>query len=110
MIRSGVAMGIVLVTGGAGYIGSSLVPGLLANGQSVRIVDSFLYVDGALAGLASDPRVTVVAGDIRDRESMWRAIDGVDGVVHLAAIVGDPACELRPGLATTTNLEATALL
>ena len=103
-------MGMVLVTGGAGYIGSVLVRRLLAKVQPVRIVDSFLYGDSALAGLASDPRLTVVAGDIRDREKMWRALDGIDRVAHLAAIVGDPACALRPGLATSTNLEATARL
>ena len=101
---------MVLVTGGAGYLGSILVRRLLANGHPVRVVDSFLYGDDALVDLASDPLLQVVGGNVSDPETMRRAMHGIDAVVHLAAIVGDPACALLPDLATSTNLDATALL
>ena len=100
----------VLVTGGAGYIGSCLVQRLLGEGNRVRVVDRMLYGDDALAAIAGHPELEIIRGDVRDAETMRRALIGVDTVAHLAAIVGDPACALFPALATTTNLEATELL
>ena len=100
----------ILVTGGAGFIGSTLVRQLLGDGYAVRAVDRLLYGVDALAEIAGHPRLEVVQGDVRDAETMRRALAGVDTVAHLAAIVGDQACSLLPELATTTNFEATELL
>jgi dTDP-L-rhamnose 4-epimerase len=80
----------VLVTGGAGFIGSHLSDLLLAEGHEVRALDSIetqVQPDGERPGYL-DPAVELVVGDVRDREAVRRAVDGVDAVVHLAAAVG----------------------
>ena len=98
----------MLVTGGAGYVGSMLVRELLGRGVRVRALDSLLEKDGrSLLGCWSDPLFEFVRGDIRDGDIVARALDGVDAVVHLAAIVGDPACTRQPELAREVNFEAT---
>ncbi|HEY7381991.1 MAG TPA: NAD(P)-dependent oxidoreductase [Gaiella sp.] len=98
-----------LVTGGAGYVGSVLVPELLASGRTVRVLDSLLH--GVLPEpIASGDGVELVQGDVRDDDLRRAALEGVDEVVHLAAIVGDPACSREPDEARSVNLEATRLL
>lgn len=96
----------VLVTGGAGYLGSVLATQLLAEGRDVRVFDSLLYGGGALLGLYPQNGFEFVRGDLRDAEAVERALDGVDSVVHLAAIVGDPACRRDEALAREINLDA----
>lgn len=96
----------VLVTGGAGYIGSTLAPMLLAGGHGVRVLDTLIHGGGALLPVWSHPSFEFVRGDVRDRDTVSRALEGVDAVVHLAAIVGDPACSRQPELAKKTNLDA----
>lgn len=96
----------VLITGGAGYIGSTLTPRLLAAGHSVRVLDALLHGGSALLPVWADPRFEFVRGDVRDRLAVQRALHDIDGVVHLAAIVGDPACAKQPALARAVNLEA----
>ena len=100
----------VLVTGGAGCIGSVVAGRLLAEGHQVRVLDSLLYGGRPLLGLLPDDRFSFVRGDVRSPDAMRQALDGMDGVVHLAAIVGDPACARQPGLAREVNLEASLAL
>ena len=100
----------VLVTGGAGYVGSTLVPLLLAAGHKVRVVDHLAHGGEPLLGVWSHPDFEFVLGDIRDRNTLRSAVSGIDSTVHLAAIVGDPACSREPDLARATNLEASLAL
>lgn len=100
----------VLVTGGAGYVGSVLVPALIAAGHEVRVLDSLLFGGRSLLGVWSDPAFEFLRGDVRDAETVRHALDGVEAVVHLAAIVGDPACAREPGLARAVNLDASLAL
>ena len=100
----------VLVTGGAGYIGSVVVRRLLARGDTVRVLDSLRYGGEALLGLMPEGRFSLVRGDVRSAADVRRALEGVEAVVHLAAIVGDPACAREPQLARAVNLEASLQL
>jgi nucleoside-diphosphate-sugar epimerase len=96
----------VLVTGGAGYIGSILVPDLLRDGYKVTVVDNFRYRQTSLAGCCADPSFSVVNGDVRDEGLMARLIKGADIIIPLAAYVGAPLCDRDPLAATTTNRDA----
>ena len=101
----------MLVTGGAGYVGSVLVDELLARGHRVRVLDSLLH--GSVSSLLlvwGHEGFEFVRGDIRESATRSAALEGVDAVVHLAAIVGDPACARDPKLARRINLEASRLM
>ena len=100
----------VLVTGGAGYIGSVLVPTLLNAGHDVTVVDSFMYGQSSLLDVCHDPRLTIKRGDARDRGLMERLIDGQDVIIPLAALVGAPLCERDPEAACSTNFGAVELI
>jgi nucleoside-diphosphate-sugar epimerase len=101
----------ILVTGGAGYIGSVVVSELLRRGFAVRVLDALLHGSVTpLLPLWGVKDYEFVLGDVRDAETRQSALDGVDAVVHLAAIVGDPACARDPELATAVNFEATRAL
>jgi len=100
----------VLVTGGAGYIGSTLVPMLLAKGFQVRVLDNLMYGGESLLGVWGDADFEFLRGDIRDRKTVRFALDGIDAIVHLAAIVGDPACARQPTLSQSVNLDASLAL
>ena len=100
-----------LVTGGAGYVGSIVVEELLARGDNVRVLDSLAH--GSVPSLLhawGNERFEFVRGDVRDPKARAAALAGVDAVVHLAAIVGDPACSRDPELAREVNVEATRAL
>ncbi|MFW6275177.1 MAG: NAD-dependent epimerase/dehydratase family protein [bacterium] len=96
----------VLVTGGAGYIGSILVRLLLAGDYKVRVLDSLLFGGESMLELLNNPKFDFIKGDIRNAKDRIIAMEGIDYVVNLAAIVGDPACKKHPVLAMQTNLEA----
>jgi nucleoside-diphosphate-sugar epimerase len=98
--------GTVLITGGCGYIGSKLVPRLLADGWTVRVLDCLWFGNRLPASVLGSPALTVTQGDIRDSRSLDRAVDGADAVIHLAAVANDPSAELDPGLTRAINLEA----
>jgi len=100
----------VLITGGAGYLGSTLVPILLTTGHSIRVLDNLNHGGASLLPVWSDPGFEFIRGDIRDRATIASAVSGVDAVVHLAAIVGDPACARNPDLAQAVNLHASLAL
>src|SRR4029077_1437185 len=99
-----------LVTGGAVYLGSTLVPLLLADGGAVRVLDTLTHGGESLLGVWSHPCFELRRGDVRDGAMVRGAVEGMDAVVHLAAIVGDPACAREPGLARAVNLEASLAL
>ncbi|MCH9651280.1 MAG: SDR family oxidoreductase [Deltaproteobacteria bacterium] len=103
----------ILVTGGAGYVGSALVPRLLHLGYRVRVLDLFWYGREALASCVEHPRLELIEGDLRDRELVNRAVGGagegrpgVDAVLHLACISNDPSFELAPTLGRSINLDS----
>lgn len=100
----------ILLTGGAGYIGSTLTPFLLAAGHQVRVLDYLAYGGQSLLGVWAHPGFEFIRGDIRDGEILRTAVADREAVVHLAAIVGDPACSREPGLARSTNLDASLAL
>ncbi|MGO4883547.1 MAG: NAD-dependent epimerase/dehydratase family protein [Bryobacteraceae bacterium] len=100
----------VLVVGGAGYIGSLLVESLLRRGCRVRVLDSLLYGGEPLRGARSHANFELMAGDCRNIQDVVKAVRGVDSIVQLAAIVGDPACEQDRTSALEVNYAATRML
>jgi nucleoside-diphosphate-sugar epimerase len=101
---------VVLVTGGAGYIGSHLIRKLLQRGYKVRVLDKFLYGEHGVAELRGDANLDLRYGDICNIRDVVQAVRGVRAVIALAALVGDAACDLDPQEAVTTNFEATRCL
>jgi nucleoside-diphosphate-sugar epimerase len=100
----------VLIVGGAGYIGSMLTRRLLAAGYHVRLLDCLVYGDSAICELIGKPGFELQVGDCRNIQAVARAIKGVDSIVHLAAIVGDPACDLNHQATLEINYAATRML
>ena len=98
------------MTGGSGYIGALLVRELLEAGHEVRVLDSLLHGQEDIAAEQEAAGVKVVRGDIRDAEARAEALAGIESVVHLAAIVGDPACALDPEVSDDVNVKATESL
>lgn len=98
----------VLVTGGAGYVGSALVPELLAIGKRVKVLDWFAF--RAEEEISSHPALTLVKGDIRDILAVKEALSDVDVVIHLAAMSNDPSGDLNKQLTRAINHEATCTL
>lgn len=96
----------VLVTGAAGYIGSVLVRQLLEKNYRVRGLDALFFGGESLISVYNHPNFEFIKGDVRDEKVIKQALDGITDIVHLAAIVGDPACAKQPALATEINWEA----
>jgi nucleoside-diphosphate-sugar epimerase len=100
----------ILVTGGAGYIGSVLVPMLLGKGYRVHVLDSLMYGGNSLLPYFRNPLFEFTKGDIRDSASVRTAARGCDAIIHLAAIVGFPACRKHPDLAQSVNVDGTKVI
>ena len=100
----------VLVIGGAGYIGSVLTRKLLEAGYRVRVLDSLFFGDAAVRNFLSNPEFELLRADFRHVESLVKSMRGIDAVVHLAGLVGDPACTINTDLTTEINYAATRML
>ena len=96
----------ILVTGGAGYIGSMLVPELLDLGYNVNVVDNFMYGQTSLAKSIRNKSLSLVYGDVRDKSMMKKEISKADVIIPLAAIVGAPACDRDPVAAASINKDS----
>ncbi|MCG3175106.1 MAG: GDP-L-fucose synthase [Candidatus Omnitrophica bacterium] len=103
-------LGTVLVTGGSGFVGSALVPKLLAAGHRVRSYDRCLFGDDVLEPWRSNPGLEEIKGDLRDADLVARSLEGVDAVVHLACVSNDPSFDLDPVTGKAVNLDATLSL
>jgi nucleoside-diphosphate-sugar epimerase len=100
----------VLLIGGAGYIGSALIPKLLEAGYRVRLLDLFLYGKKPLEGCLEHPNLELLTGDFRQIERVVSAMKGVSSVIHLGGLVGDPACAVDEQLTIEINLVATRVI
>ena len=96
----------ILVTGGAGYVGSALVPELLERGYQVRVLDLYLFGEHVLEQINHHPHLEQIKGDIRDQGLLRKVLPGCDAVIHLACISNDPSFELNPALSRSINYEA----
>src|SRR5947209_18873410 len=100
----------ILVTGGAGYVGSTLVPMLLEQGHRVRVYDALKFGGHGLLPCCQNRFFELVKGDVCDEAGVRKAVEGMDAIVHLAAIVGYPACKKEPQVAQATHVEGTRVL
>jgi nucleoside-diphosphate-sugar epimerase len=95
----------VCVPGGAGYVGAVLVPKLIARGHRVTVLDNYQYGLDVFARLRGAAGLREIEGDVRDRDTVARAVEGCDAVIHLACVSNDPSFELDPDLAKTINYD-----
>ena len=100
----------ILVTGGAGYIGSVLTRQLLEKGFAVRVLDSLMFGGEPIVDMFNYPNFEFIKGDIRNEADVRRAVEGVDCIAHLAAIVGDPACAQNQDEARSINQDGSKML
>lgn len=96
----------VMVTGGAGYVGSRLVPKLLEAGHDVTVLDLFIYGEEVFNGAGANRELSLMKGDIRDEQTVKSALQGADAVIHLACISNDPSFELDATLGRSINYDA----
>jgi nucleoside-diphosphate-sugar epimerase len=96
----------ILVTGGAGYIGSTLVPYLLSKGNEVIVIDNFMYQQASLLDCCRDKRFTIIRGDVRDGTLLSEWVPKVDAVLPLACLTGAPLCNREQETAKAVNFEA----
>lgn len=95
----------VLITGGAGYVGSVLTPQLLQAGYEIVVYDTMFFGSEGLDAVRNNPALTIVEGDIRDTAAFTKALSGCDAVIHLACISNDPSFELDEGLSQSINFD-----
>ncbi len=103
-------MSKILVTGGAGYIGSVLTPELLRAGHEVTVIDNFMYGQNSLLDVCNYKAFTIVRGDVRNEELIKKHLEGKDFIIPLACLVGAPLCDKDPVGARTINLEAIQMI
>ena len=97
---------VVLITGGAGYVGAALAPKLVAAGYRVKVLDTCWYGGDVFPTLSGDPRFSLIVGDIRDPHMVRQATEGCSDVIHLACISNDPSYDLDPALGEDVNFRA----
>jgi nucleoside-diphosphate-sugar epimerase len=95
----------ICITGGAGYVGSALIPKLLLENYEVTVLDTFWYGD-VFSSYILNPRLKLIVGDIRNEEDLNKAFKEQDMVIHLACISNDPSFEMNPDLGKSINLDA----
>ena len=95
----------ILITGGAGYIGSVLTKFLLDAKYDVKVLDNFRYDQNSLLDCCNNKKFSIVRGDIRDEKILKNSLEGIDYVIHLAALVGAPICDFNKSEAITTNVD-----
>jgi nucleoside-diphosphate-sugar epimerase len=100
----------VLVVGGAGYVGSGLLPRMLDRGYKVRLLDMMMFGDSPIQNIIDHPNLEVIRSDFRQVDKVVEAMHGVDAVIHLGGIVGDPACALDEKVTIDVNLMATRMI
>ena len=100
----------ILITGGAGYLGSVLTSHLLTKGYTVTVVDNLLHNQTSLFPLCGNHKFSFVKGDVRDKALMKSLLENADVIIPLAAIVGAPACKKDPTMARSVNLQAIKML
>ena len=100
----------ILVTGGAGYLGSTLVPDLLDLGHEVKVLDNFMFKQSSLNHVCHYQKFSVIKGDIRSEKTMTSLMKDTDVIIPLAALVGAPMCSLDPVGAKTINHDATIMM
>lgn len=103
-------MSKILVTGGAGYIGSILVPAFLKRGYSVTVIDNFMYSQSSLLDCCCDPNLTIIRGDARDRDLLKKHLQDAEVIIPLACLVGAPLCAKFPQEAKSINLDSVLTL
>lgn len=100
----------ILITGGAGYLGSTLVPMLLADGNQVTVLDNFMFGQASLAAVCADEKFDMVRGDAREKDIVAPLAKDADLIIPLAALVGAPMCKNDPLGATSINRDAVDML
>ena len=100
----------IFITGGAGYLGSILVPSLIQEGYKVTVLDNFLFEQNSLSHICANPNFDIVYGDARDEDLVAKHVRDADVVIPLAALVGAPLCDKDPIGATTLNRDAVEML
>ncbi len=100
----------ILVTGGAGYIGSVAIPKLLKKGHKVHVIDNFMYNQSSLNHFCLNKNFQVTKGDIRSKEIIYPLLKKADLIIPLAALVGAPICQQNPIGATSTNFDAIVMI
>jgi nucleoside-diphosphate-sugar epimerase len=100
----------ILVTGGAGYLGSTMVPELLSDGHKVTVLDNFMFKQSSLNHCCYHPNFSIIKGDIRQKSVVAPLMKSADVIIPLAALVGAPLCNLDPVGATTINHDAIELM
>jgi len=100
----------ILVTGGGGYIGTHVTERLLNEGYNVRIFDQFMFGENAISTLKKNKNLTVIKGEIGEWQKLRESLNGVDAVIHLAGLVGDPACIVNKELTIQMNIVSTRIV
>jgi len=100
----------ILITGGAGYLGSVMTPLFLHAGHSVTVLDNFMWRQTSLAAVCHHPRFELIDGDARTHATVKPLLSQADIVIPLAALVGAPLCDKDPLAATSTNLDAVRMM